>query len=207
MNNSMSRYVERFNVVERVLHWTLVVAFFILVFTGLGLYARTFFGYFDFFGGPQQGILFHKWAGVVFFTSSLLLALSHLKELFTFDQDDVLWLKKLGGYLSKEHEDIPQGKFNCGQKLFGIFSLVGTLVMGITGIIIWDPAAFGRGLTQFSLMLHALFFTLFMMGVVVHIYLTTLGNPGTISSMLYGHVTKTWAKAHAVKWYRKVQKG
>ncbi|MGE4580193.1 MAG: formate dehydrogenase subunit gamma [Desulfuromonadales bacterium] len=199
----MSNYVERFNVVERVLHWTVVVAFSTMVLTGLGLYARTFFGYFNFFGGPQQAILFHKWTGVVFFIASVLLAMSHLKELFTFDKDDLQWLKQFGGYLSRGHEEIPQGKFNCGQKLFGIFALAATLVMGVTGFIIWDPAAMGRELTRLSLLLHSLFFTLFIMGVIVHIYLATIGNPGTLSGMLYGHVTRRWAKMHASKWYRK----
>jgi formate dehydrogenase subunit gamma len=200
----MGKYVERFNVVERVLHWTLVVAFFVLVFTGLALYAHTFYGYFEFFGGPRQGILLHKWAGVVFFGASLLLSLSHLKELFRFDQDDLRWIRNCGGYLSRGHDDIPQGKFNCGQKLFGIFSLSATLVMGISGLIIWDPTAMGRGLTQFSLMLHSLFFTLFIVGAIVHIYLATLGNPGTIGGMLYGHVSRGWAKMHASKWYKEV---
>ncbi|MDO3377242.1 formate dehydrogenase subunit gamma [Geoalkalibacter halelectricus] len=203
----MSKYVERFNVVERVLHWFMVVAFFLLVFTGLGLFAHTFYGYFNFFGGPHQAMLIHKWAGLMFFTSSLLLAFSHLKDLFTFDADDVLWIKKCGGYLSKGHEDIPQGKFNCGQKLFGIFSLAATFIMGITGFILWFAEGFARGAVQASLLLHSLFFVLFVLAAIVHIYLTTLGNPGTISSMLYGNVTKGWAKMHAIKWYRKVEKG
>lgn len=199
----MSRYIERFNAAERVLHWTLAASFFILVFSGLGLYAHTFFGYFDFFGGPQQGILFHKWAAIVFLISSALLFLSEVREMFSFDADDVRWLSKCGGYLSRKKEEIPQGKFNAGQKLFGIFSFVATLVMAATGFIIWEPIAFARGLTQFSLMTHGLFFTLFIMGVIVHIYLATIGNPGTIEGMLWGQVKKSWARLHAIKWYRK----
>jgi formate dehydrogenase subunit gamma len=202
----MSKYVERFNAGERVLHWTVALAFFILVLTGLGLYARSFFGYFDFFGGPRQGILFHKVAGILFAVCSLLLACSHLREMFTFDQDDRRWLRNCGGYLSRDKQEIPQGKFNCGQKLFGIFSLAATVCMAVTGIVIWDPTAFGRGLTQFSLMIHGLFFTLFIMGVIVHVYLATVGNPGTLDGMLYGKVRKSWAKMHAIKWYRKVVK-
>ncbi|MHB1399743.1 MAG: formate dehydrogenase subunit gamma [Trichloromonadaceae bacterium] len=202
----MSRYIERFNAFERVLHWTVAIAFFILVFSGLGLYAHTFFGYFDFFGGPRQGILFHKWTGIIFAISSLLLALAHLKELFTFDQDDRLWLKNFGGYLSKEKREIPQGKYNCGQKLFGIFSVAATIGLFATGLVIWEPTLFSRGLTQFSLMAHGLFFTLFMMGAIIHIYLATIGNPGTLDGMLYGKVRKSWAKMHALKWYRKMVK-
>ncbi len=200
----MSKYVERFNAFDRVVHWVLAIAFFLLVFSGLGLFAHTFFNYFDFFGGPEQGILAHKIAGIVFLITSVLLFLGHAKETIRFDSDDGKWMRAFGGYLSKEESKIPQGKFNAGQKLFALFSIVATLVMGITGFIIWDPTAMDRGLTQFSLMLHGLFFILFMMGAVVHIYLATIGNPGTVDGMLWGHVKKIWAKKHASKWYKEV---
>ena len=200
----MSKYVERFNAFDRVVHWVLAVAFFVLVFSGLGLFAHTFFGYFDFFGGPEQGILAHKIAGIVFLITSILLFFAHAKETIRFDSDDGKWIKECGGYLSKEDSHVPQGKFNAGQKLFALFSIVATIVLGITGFIIWDPTAMDRGMTQFSLMLHGLFFILFMMGAVVHIYLATIGNPGTVDGMLWGHVKKVWAKKHAIKWYREV---
>lgn len=200
----MANYVDRFNTTDRVLHWLLAIAFFLLVISGLGLYAHTFFGYFDFFGSPQQGILAHKWAGIVFFIASILLFVRHARETCRFDADDALWFSKLGGYLSRKGEEIPQGKFNAGQKLFGIFSVVATVVMGVTGVIIWEPTFFNRGLTQFSLMTHGLFFTLFIMAAIVHIYLASIGNPGTLEGMLWGRVKKIWAKKHASKWYKEI---
>lgn len=203
----MSSTIERFSTSDRVLHWTVVVSFFILVFSGLGLYARAFFGYFDFFGGPERGIVFHKWAGIVFFVSSVLLFLGHRREITGFDADDRRWLASLGGYLSRKENGIPQGKFNAGQKLFGIFSFAATLVMAATGVVIWDPTAFGRALTRFSLMTHGLFFTFFMMGTIVHVYLATIGNPGTLEGMLWGRVSRLWAKKHARKWYDEAGQG
>ncbi len=200
----MAQYVNRFTTFERVLHWTVALSFFILVFTGLGLFAHSFFEYFDFFGGPRQGILFHKWAGIIFLVSSVLLFLVNAKETCRFDKDDLTWFTKAGGYLSRKKQEIPQGKYNAGQKLFGLFSFVATLVMGVTGLVIWDPTAMGRALTQFSLMLHGLFFVLFMMGAVVHIYLGSIGNPGTLEGMLWGQVRKVWAKKHHIKWFKEV---
>lgn len=200
----MASTIERFTTTERVHHWTVVLSFFILVFTGLGLYSHTFFSYFDFFGGPQKGILFHKWSAIVFLISSVLLFFSHRPEITHFDADDRRWLSVMGGYLSRGKTHIPQGKFNAGQKLFGVFSFVATLVMAATGFIIWDATAFARGLTRLSLMLHGLFFILFMMGVVVHIYLASVGNPGTLEGMLWGRVSRLWAKKHAAKWYKEV---
>lgn len=202
----MAQYINRFNTFERVLHWIVAASFFVLVFTGLGLFAHAFFKYFDFFGGPERGILFHKWAGVIFFFSSVLLFFTHARDISRFDEDDRRWLAVCGGYLSRKEKEIPQGKYNAGQKLFGLFSFVGTLVMGITGWVIWDPTALDRGLTQFSFMLHGLFFTLFMMGIVVHVYLATIGNPHTLEGMLWGQVRRVWAKRHHIKWYKEVAK-
>lgn len=200
----MGNYVKRFSAFDRVVHWVLAIAFFVLVTSGLGLFAHTFFRYFDFFGGPEQGILAHKIAGVVFLITSILLFFAHVKDTCSFDSDDIRWFKGFGGYLSKDEPEIPQGKFNAGQKLFALFSIVATLILGLTGFVIWDPTAMGRGLTQLSLMLHGLFFIFFIMGAVVHIYLATIGNPGTVDGMLWGQVKKIWAKKHASKWYQEM---
>ncbi len=200
----MTQYIHRYNALQRVLHWTVAGSFFVLLFSGLGLFAHAFFNYFDFFGGPVRGILFHKWAGVIFLSSSVLLFLGNAKEVCHFDGDDGKWFAALGGYFTRKKPHLPQGKYNAGQKLFGIFSIIATLVMGATGLVIWDAVAFDRGLTQVSLMLHGLFFILFMMGIIVHIYLASIGNPGTIQGMLWGKVQVVWAKKHAIKWYKEV---
>ena len=202
----MASYVERFSTLERVLHWTVALSFFVLLLSGIGLYAHTFFYYFHLFGGPQQGILFHKVAGIVFFLSSCLLFFKHASRVLHFDADDRHWLGRLGGYLSRNPEEIPQGKFNAGQKLFAIFAFLATLLMGATGLVIWNPTAFGRGLTRFSLMLHSLVFVAFIMGVIVHVYLASIGNPGTLEGMLWGRVRRIWARKHALKWYREVSR-
>jgi formate dehydrogenase subunit gamma len=200
----MGKYVERFNTAERVLHWFVAASFFTLLLSGLGLYARLFHNYFDLFGGGEGAILAHKYAGAVFFVSSLFLFFNHAKEMFTFDEDDRKWLRSLGGYLSKKPNHINSGKFNAGQKLFGIFMGIATLLLGITGVINWIPLSFPRALVQFSLLLHGLLFVWFVMLMVVHVYLTTIGNPGTLDGMLYGNVRRIWARKHHPKWYKEV---
>jgi len=40
--------------------------------------------------------------------------------------------------------------------------------------------------------------------MIVHVYLTTIGNPGTLESMIYGNVRKIWAKVHHPKWYEEI---
>jgi formate dehydrogenase subunit gamma len=45
-----------------------------------------------------------------------------------------------------------------------------------------------------------------VMGVLAHVYLGTLANPGTISSLFTGQVDEQWARHHHEKWYKQVSK-
>jgi formate dehydrogenase subunit gamma len=201
----VSKYVERFDTKERILHWFVAASFFTLLLSGLGLYSRLFHGYFDLFGGGQGAILVHKLAGIVFLAASLLLFANHVRDMSAFDDDDRAWFRSLGGYLSKDPGHLNSGKFNAGQKAFGLFMGGATVVLGITGVINWIPATFPAGIVRLSLLLHGLFFILFIMVVVVHAYLTTVGNPGTLESMIYGNVRRIWARKHHPKWYKEIE--
>ena len=200
----MSNYIERFSTSERVLHWIVTCSFFTLLLSGLGLFSRLFNGYFTLFGGGRNAILVHKIAGIVFFFSSIYMYVNHKKDVSSFDEDDKLWIEQRGGYLSRGEAHFNIGKYNPGQKMFAIFIGLATLVLGITGMFIWMPLAFPRWIVQIALMLHGLMFVGAIMFVVVHVYLATIGNPGTIEAMLYGDVRKLWARRHHPKWYKDV---
>jgi formate dehydrogenase subunit gamma len=200
----ISRYIDRFSTKERVLHWFVTLTFFSLLFSGLGLYSRLFTGYFNLFGNGSNAILVHKTAGVMFFLSSLFLFLHNRSRVTDFNQDDRDWIRQAGGYLSQEEIHLTVGKFNAGQKMFAVFIGVATIVLGITGIFIWWPLAFPRWIVQVSLMLHGLMFVGSIMFVVVHVYLATIGNPGTLEAMLWGKVSRAWARHHHPKWYKEV---
>jgi formate dehydrogenase subunit gamma len=130
--------------------------------------------------------------------------LNHKKDVSTFDQDDKAWIDQRGGYLSRDASHFNIGKYNPGQKLFAIFIAAATLILGITGIFIWMPASFPRWIVQLSLLTHGTLFVGAIMFVIVHIYLATIGNPGTLEAMLYGNVRRIWAKKHHPKWYKEV---
>jgi formate dehydrogenase subunit gamma len=200
----ISRYIERFSTSERVLHWFVTIAFFSLLLSGLGLYSRLFTGYFYLFGNGSNAILVHKTAGVLFFVSSLLLFLHNRAKVTEFNEDDREWIRQGGGYLTKDETHLKVGKFNAGQKLFALFIGCATVVLGITGIFIWFPLSFPRWIVQLSLMLHGLMFVGSIMFVVVHVYLATIGNPGTLEAMLWGKVSRAWARHHHPKWYKEV---
>ena len=198
------KYIDRYTTAERVLHWIVTISFFTLLLSGLGLYSRLFTGYFNLFGNGHFAIVVHKYTGILFFFSSIGFFLHNRKSLTEFDKDDLEWVRHAGGYLSREDAHLQVGKLNAGQKMFGLFIAAATLILGITGIFIWWPIAFPRWIVQLSLMLHRLMFVGSMMFAVVHVYLGSMGNPGTVQAMLWGKVTSTWAKHHHPKWYKEV---
>lgn len=197
-----SNRIERFSTSERVLHWIVTLSFFTLVLTGLGLFSPMFRGCFLLFGGGQNAILIHKIAGVIFFFSSLKLYFQNRKEISNLTDSDWNWIRRKGCYLTKEDCQFNMGKFNPGQKLFALSIAAATVVLGITGVFIWAPVLFPRIIVQLSLMLHGMMFVCSIMFAIVHVYLATLGNPGTLESMLWGSVTRNWAKHHHARWYK-----
>jgi len=198
-------YVQRYRPFERLCHWVVAIAFSILVFSGLGLFDKSFVNFLGLMGGGEQAILIHKIAGVVFAISSVSLSLLHARDSFQFDRDDLAWLKVAGGYLHRGGKSPPMGKYNTGQKLFDICSLFSTLGLAATGWVIWNPLSFPRWLVQVCLAGHSLLFVVMASAIVVHVYLGTVGNPGTLPGMLWGEVSVAWARKHAPKWLAKVR--
>lgn len=199
------RYVKRHGLPSRVLHWAVAVSCAVLVLSGLGLYDGNFRILLQFFGGGARAIWVHGVAGAVFAATSILLSLLHLPHTLSFDADDVRWLQSFGGYLSRNAEEPPMGKFNTGQKLFDLVSLGCTIGFAVTGWILWNRAAYGPEAIASALSWHSLLFVVLATFLVVHVYLGTIGNPGTLSGMLWGEVSEAWARKHAPKWLAKLQ--
>ena len=82
------------------------------------------------------------------------------------------------------------------------------ILFGITGIIMWIPQILSipKFIVQLTYILHDMILIGLVMGVLAHVYLGTLANPGTISSLLTGQVDEQWARHHHEKWYKQMSK-
>ena len=82
------------------------------------------------------------------------------------------------------------------------------ILFGITGIIMWIPQtlALPKTIVQLSYILHDMILIGLVMGVLAHVYLGTLANPGTISSLFTGQVDEQWARHHHEKWFKQMIK-
>ena len=113
------RYVERFTLTERLLHWVHATAFFVLLGSGLVLYLPSLS-----VAIGRRPLLkdIHFWTGISWAAAILLItalgnrrALARtIREIDLFDRDDRRFLA------GKTHS--PQGRFNAGQKINAILT-------------------------------------------------------------------------------------
>jgi formate dehydrogenase subunit gamma len=192
-----TQLVKRVSAAERIVHWVHMLAFIVLALTGLGLYAKSFFGITSLFGGIDMSRTIHHYTGLVFIVTTFISFFQWFKAITEKGEDNLFDVAR--SYLDHSFH-AKSGKINAGQKLWAWFAFLVGLVMGATGLAMWFPFVLGRGLQQWMYFLHNLCFIGFMLFIVVHFYLGTFGNPGTWRTMSRGTVSKAWAKAHHPNW-------
>lgn len=192
---------------ERVVHWSLALSCLLLCITGMGMmyHSLDFIG--DLMGGMMVLKYVHNFSGL-FFGVALLFAIGiWWKEagLFSFPED-MQWLKAAGGYLWHV-DDMPEiGKYNPGQKLFFLVVAGYGIVMVVSGLIMWFPLGFSTNLVRIMFVLHALGFVLILPFFFIHLYLVTIGAPGSAPAMFTGWVTRGWLKKQHPKWLKEMEK-
>lgn len=189
--------VQRYTSGERFIHWIHMLSFIVLALSGLGLYARSFFGLTGLFGGVDMSRAIHHYTGVVFIVTTFIVFFQWFKDITAKGEDSLAIV--IQAYLDHSVH-APSGKLNSGQKMLGWCAFIFGLVMSGTGLAMWFPFTLGRGAQQWMYFLHNLCFIFFMILMVVHVYLGTFGNPGTWRAMTKGTVTRNWAKKHHPKW-------
>jgi formate dehydrogenase subunit gamma len=103
----------------------------------------------------------------------------------------------------------PAGRTNAGEKVwFWIIATVGLLGVGISGLVL-DFPNFGqsRETMQIANILHGALAGLWLAIAFGHIYLGTLGVPGSLRGMVKGEVSEEWMKEHHNLWYDHIKSG
>lgn len=197
----MSRMIRKANAFEIVNHWVLAVSFFILTISGFGfLFHLNQMN--SLFGSFAQMKIVHNWTGVVFMVSLTFTMFSYLPVSLSYTADDIVWIAKAGGYLSKRAVIPPQDKINTGQKLYYLVLLAAGYAISASGLGIWLVSG-DKSLILLSHLAHNISFDLFVIMIPVHIYLGSIVNPGALRIMIDGRVPLDWAKSHHGKWVKK----
>jgi formate dehydrogenase subunit gamma len=196
---SRPRYVRRFTITERMLHWVHASAFFVLLGSGLILYLPALST--TFADRPLiKDVHFYtaiSWAGAI----ALIALLGNrralrrtLREVDLFDRDD---RRFLAGRTSA-----PQGRFNAGQKVNVIVTAAFATLFFISGMLLW----LGERNTDIrlggTLYLHDALMYLSVVIVVGHLYLALIhrSTRHSLRGITIGTVREDWALAHHSKW-------
>ncbi len=206
MNNTAKtsdyQLIEVTNPFERVIHWLFAGSCILLFISGFGLMFHSFSFIASIFGGYYPLKYVHNFSGLVFAVSGFFAVIIWFRDGAIFTSDDIKWFAKGGGYLWTKEGVPEQGRFNAGQKMYFILKAVTWIIMSITGLIMWFPFMFPKSLVLSCYTFHALGVAILAGAVVVHIFLGSFGNPGTIQSMLSGKCTRAWAKLQHGKWLK-----
>ena len=196
----------RHPVYTRFLHWTVAIFFFLALLSGLAIYSPWLFRWLaPLFGGGPTTRLLHPWFGLAFVIAYAFQALNWL-SLMRWTGEDSKWVRRLPEYVKGQDKLEPEyvGFFNGGQKLQYWEIIIGGGLLLITGLLLWFPEIAGRILVAVSYVLHDIAALIMLLGIWVHIYLSTVGQPGTLRSMTRGVVTRAWAWTHHPAWYGEV---
>jgi formate dehydrogenase subunit gamma len=103
----------------------------------------------------------------------------------------------------------PAGRTNAGEKVwFWIIATVGLLGVGISGVVLDFPnLGQSRETMQIANVIHGALAGLWLAIAFGHIYLGTLGVPGSLRGMVKGEVSEEWMKEHHNLWYEQLKSG
>jgi formate dehydrogenase subunit gamma len=202
-NGRSGRKIERFNALERSVHWLTATCFIVLALSGLNIT----------FGKP---LLLPLLGPEAFTTWSELAKYAHNYLSFPFTIGvvliflmwvggnipsgiDVEWVKRGGGIVGTDHP--PAYRFNAGQKLIYWIVVIGGGASAVTGYLLLFPF-YGTGIEgmQLAQVVHAIVGVLFVAAMLGHIYIGTIGMEGAFEAMGEGTVDVNWAKQHHKLW-------
>jgi formate dehydrogenase subunit gamma len=192
---------------ERVVHWCVALSCLLLCITGMGMMYHSFNFVGTLVGGMGNLKLVHNFGGIFFAISLFFAIIMWWKEAGMFSlPEDMDWIKEAGGYLWHV-ENVPEvGKYNPGQKMFFLAVSLFGVIMVASGFIMWFPLGFSTGLVRLMYVLHALGFVVIFGFFFVHLYLVTIGAPGSAPAMFTGWVTRAWVKKQHPKWLKEMEK-
>jgi formate dehydrogenase subunit gamma len=191
---------------ERTVHWMLAISCLLLCVSGMGMMFQSLNFLGTIIGGLKVLKILHNFLGLIFGFSLLLAIRMWWKEagIFVFPEDWE-WIKAAGGYLWHVDKVPETGKYNPGQKMFFLTVAFFGLVMLATGLIMWFPGRIPTEFVRWMFPLHALGFVVIFAFFFVHLYLGTIGNPGSVQAMITGWMSKPVLKMLHPKWLQEME--
>lgn len=202
--------IQKFLPAERWSHFLLLLSFFVLLLTGLPILSRKMQWLSGIFGGMRAIRSWHQYTAWLFIAVVAVMILFGWRRwvsyAFRYRKEDKAFL---AGYLpvffnKKTYDDMPpQEKFNGGQKVWSLLTILGSVIMILTGLVLLYKSSFSPGLVYWSLFLHSFGALGLTAGVIGHIYLSAL-HPEAKESwkamFVNGTVSHEYAASHHALW-------
>lgn len=198
------RDLQRYTASERANHWVVGICFILLGLSGLAFFHPAFYPLTQLFGGGPWTRILHPYIGVVM-ALFFLVMVARFWRLNVIEQRDIEWLKNVDKMVDGNDHNMPeQGKYNGGQKALFWGLVLFMLVLVVSGVLMWRAwFTLPVELVRLASVLHALAGFAMIGLIILHVY-AAIWTRGTIRAMMYGTVTRAWAKQHHRGWYRKV---
>lgn len=202
----MNDDIERYTPSERSNHWAVAVLFIFAGLSGLALFHPALFGLSALFGGGTWTRILHPFLGLAMFLLFLWLAIRFAGHNRMSDRD-ARWLRQWRDVVGNREDRLPEvDRYNAGQKLLFWVLVLSMLVLVVSGVIIWRQyfsAMFGIETLRWASLLHAAAAFVLILSIIVHIY-AAIWVKGSVGAMLYGRVSRAWARKHHLGWYKTV---
>ena len=199
--------VLRYSFRERLVHWLAGVSYVYLLLTGLAFWSPWLYWIAVVLGGATISRELHPWFGLVFLVGvSLMYRVWHRQMKET--PADKAWWASIGHYIRNEDELVPPAdRFNAGQKLlfWGFFYC--SLLLLISGVILWFTELVPWNLhflRYAAVLLHPAAALLTIGLFMLHIYMSVFAERGAFSAIIHGDVSEKFAKRYHPAWYEEV---
>ena len=190
--------IVRHKLVDRLCHWTIVFVGLVTFLTGFSFFYPSFQWLSSIVGTPQLAKVMHPFFGIAM---CLLLAVMLIRyyQHNQWNKYDLPWMKAVVWVLLQKEENIPPvGHYNPGQKMLFRAFVVFVLAFLISGIMMWQPyfaPMFSAEAVNWATLVHSACGILMLLSLVVHVWMACWIE-GSITGMLYGKVSKAWARKH-----------
>ena len=202
--------IQRFTWQERVMHWYTAATYVYAGLSGLAFFTPYLYWLAYVLGGGPTVRFWHPIVGIAFVLGTFWMHHKWASDLH-LDDDDRRWLENVKYYITNQDEKLPpQDRFDAGQKVYYWLMLWASIVLIITGLVMWFPEMISHS-AHWALPIFVFFHcvaALFTVGgVMIHIYMSISNIPGSMKAMTEGHVSRGWAMLHAPKWYARITAG
>ena len=194
----------RYDAQERANHWLVGICFILLALSGLAFFHPAFYPLTQLFGGGVWARILHPFIGILM-AAAFLVMFFRFKSLNTMTPADKEWLSRVGEMMDGNDHNMPeQGKYNGGQKMMFWTMALSMLLLFVSGIFLWRTYFnLPVDVVRLGAVVHAAIAAIMIAMTFVHVY-AALWVKGTVRAMVYGTVTRAWAKQHHRAWYRQV---